>query len=121
MILKGIFELFTGLLGLPIEWHWEYVILLLIGGISYIKAWNKVGDLYRSGIISGSSTGSDLHWLIKLLWFVALWAITYALICAVRFIMNNRQIILFAVCSVVGTVVICRIAVIIMRKIKSWR
>lgn len=59
--MKGIFELITDSLGLPIEWNWEYAILLLIGGISYIKARNKVGDLYRSGIISGSSIGSDLH------------------------------------------------------------
>ena len=30
MILKGIFELITDPLGLPIEWYWEYIILCII-------------------------------------------------------------------------------------------
>ena len=119
--MKGIFELITDPLGLPIEWYWEYIILCIIGEVSYLMAWNIVGDLYSNGIISGRSIGSDLHWLIRLLWYVALWAITRLFIYAVKFIIANWQVILFGIGSVIGTVVICNIALIIMRKIKSWR
>ena len=52
---KFIFDLITEPLGLPIEWYYEWIILLVIGEMAYRVAYNKVGVLYQSGSISGKS------------------------------------------------------------------
>lgn len=62
---KFLFELATDPLGLPIEWHYEYLILAVIGLLAYRLAYSKVGDLYNGGFISGRETGSFLHWLFR--------------------------------------------------------
>ena len=49
---KFIFDLITEPLGLPIEWYYEWIILLVIGEMAYRVAYNKVGVLYLSGSIS---------------------------------------------------------------------
>ena len=51
---KFIFDLITEPLGLPIEWYYEWIILLVIGEIAYRVAYDKVGGLYQS----------DLDWQI---------------------------------------------------------
>lgn len=62
---KFIFDLITEPLGLPIEWYYEWIILLVIGEMAYRVAYNKVGVLYQSGSISGKSAGSFFHWIIR--------------------------------------------------------
>ena len=52
---KFIFDLITEPLGLPIEWYYEWIILLVIGEIAYRVAYDNVGVLYQSGSISGRS------------------------------------------------------------------
>ena len=74
---KFVFELLTSPLGLPIHWICEYLILGFIGVIAYKFAFKQVGDLYDCGIISGSFSGSLLHWVIRLIAFSFLWANTY--------------------------------------------
>lgn len=39
-----------------------------------------VGILYHSGFISGRSAGSFVHWMIRTVVFVAIWAVTYGVI-----------------------------------------
>ena len=119
--MKGLFELITETLGLPLEWYWEYIIMVLIGEISYQFAYKKVGNLYANGIISGSNMGSYLHWFIRLLCYVSIWAIVDGLIYVARFIINHWQLILCAVGAIVGTCLICSLAVIVIRNIKSRR
>lgn len=68
---KFIFGLATEPLGLPIEWYYEWIILLVIGEIAYQVAYDKVGVLYHSGSISGRSAGSFVHWIIRTVVFVA--------------------------------------------------
>ncbi len=77
---KFIFVLLTDPLGLPIEWYKEWLILGIIGVVAYSLAYNNVGGLYRSNIISGSIQGSFLHWIIRTIYFIVLWAITYGII-----------------------------------------
>ena len=55
---KFIFDLATEPLGLPIEWYYEWLILGVIGFISYLFAYDKVGDMYNSHVISGRMSGS---------------------------------------------------------------
>lgn len=77
---KLIFEILTDPLGLPIEWYWEYLILTVIGAVAYAVAYRCVGDMYSGGMIDGSTSGSFFHWLIRLILFVVLWAVTYGII-----------------------------------------
>ena len=55
---KFIFDLATEPLGLPIEWYYEWLILGVIGIIAYSFAYDKVGDMYHSHVISGRVLGS---------------------------------------------------------------
>ena len=88
-MLKLLFEFLAEPLGLPIEWYWEYVILAVIGTFAYIIAYNCVGSMYKGGLISGRGIGSFFHWLIRLVFFVIIWAATYSIIALVKWICAN--------------------------------
>ena len=106
---KFIFDLLTDPLGLPIEWYWEYIILLVIGAVAYAVAYRCVGDMYSGGMIDGSTSGSFFHWLIRLILFVILWAVTYGIIAAVKWLTDNWVLalsILGGVVAVVGIVAV---------------
>ena len=77
LIYKLIFTLLTDPLGLPIDPLWEYVILLIVGEIVHEIAWSAS---------PGGTFGSLIYWVTKLLAFVVIWAVLYAIIAAVQFI-----------------------------------
>lgn len=116
---KFIFDLLTDPLGLPIEWYWEYIILLVIGAVAYAVAYRCVGDMYSGGMIDGSTSGSFFHWLIRLILFVILWAVTYGIIAAVKWLTDNWVLVLSILGGVVAVVGIVAIAAIIVRKQKK--
>lgn len=91
---KFIFEILTDPLGLPIEWYWEYLILTVIGAVAYAVAYRCVGDMYSGGMIDGSTSGSFFHWLIRLILFVVLWAVTYGIIAVVKWLTDNWVLVL---------------------------
>lgn len=102
---KFIFDLATEPLGLPIEWYYEWIILLVIGEIAYHVAYDKVGDLYHSGSISGRSAGSFVHWIIRTAVFVAVWAVTYGVIWIGKFVMAHKIQVAIGICSIVAVVI----------------
>ena len=116
---KFIFEILTDPLGLPIEWYWEYLILAVIGAIAYAVACRCVGDMYSGGRIYGSISGSFFHWLIRLILFVALWAVTYGIIAAVKWLTDNWVLVLCIMGGVVVVVGIATVIAIIIRKRKN--
>ena len=116
---KFIFEILTDPLGLPIEWYWEYLILAVIGVVSYAVAYRCVGDMYSGGMIDGSTSGSFFHWFIRLILFVVLWAVTYGIIAAVKWLTDNWVLVLSILGSVVAVVGIVAIAAIIVRRRKK--
>lgn len=116
---KVIFEFLTDPLGLPIEWYWEYIILAAIGGITYVIAYNTVGDMYRADFISGSTSGSFFHWLIRLFVFAVIWSVTYGVIWIVKLITANWQIILIVSGIAVGITVFFALAIFVFKKIKK--
>lgn len=91
---KFIFDLLTDPLGLPIEWYYEYLILAAIGTIAYGVAYRCVGDMYHIGAIDGRMSGSFFHWLIRLILFAALWAVTYGVIVAAKWLTANWVMVL---------------------------
>ncbi len=116
---KFIFDLLTDPLGLPIEWYWEYIILLVIGAVAYAVAYRCVGDMYSGGMINGSTSGSFFHWLIRLILFVILWAVTYGIIAAVKWLTDNWVLALSILGGVVAVVGIVAVVAIIVRKQKK--
>lgn len=85
---------------------------MVIGEIAYHVAYDKVGDLYHSGSISGRSAGSFFHWIIRTVVFVAIWAITYGVIWIGKFVMAHKVQVTIGICSIV--------AVVIAVKLLTW-
>lgn len=100
-MLKFLFGVLTDPLGLPIDAIWEYLILAVIGAIAFGIAWN---------ISPGGEFGSLIHWVVRLIAFVVLWAIVYGIIALVQWIFANWVLIL---CILGGVVVIGGIIAII--------
>ena len=79
-MLKLFYTLLTDPLGLPIEPLWEYVILLIVGEIVHEIAWSTS---------PGGTFGSLIYWVTKLIAFVAIWAVLYAIIATVQFVIAH--------------------------------
>ena len=76
-MLRMVFQFLTNPLGLPIEPQWEYVILLLAGEIGHEIGWY---------VSPGGRAGSLIYWVTKLIAFVVIWAVLYAIIAVIQFI-----------------------------------
>lgn len=79
-IYSFIFERLTDPLTLPINPLWEYVILLVIGKIAFKIAWDAS---------PGGFFGSTIHWSVRAIAMVAIWAVTYAVIVAGQFVIAH--------------------------------
>lgn len=80
-MLKMMFEYLTdsySLLENPID---NYIIMAVVGFIAYLIAYNIVGWLYHTDMIDGRGAGHILHWIIRLIVFVAIY---YAVATAIR-------------------------------------
>lgn len=111
-----IFDKLTDPLGLPIAVWKEWLILLVIGAIAYRVAFSIVGDMYDAGDISTGIGGSFFHWLIRLIVFVAMWAITYGAIWLYRFCATHW----IAIISTLGGLLVCGvIGFIVYRNMKG--
>ena len=93
--------------------------MAVIGAAAYAVAYRCVGDMYSGGMIDGSTSGSFFHWLIRLILFVALWAVTYGIIVAVKWLTDNWVLVLSILGGVVAVVGIVAIAAIIVRRRKE--
>lgn len=111
-VLSFLFDIFTDPLGLPIAWYWEWIILAIIAFAAYAIAFRSVGDLYDGGMISGSTVGSVLHWIIRLIVFVVIWAVTYFVIWLAKLIFAHWLLI---VTILGGILVIAAIICLIVR------
>jgi hypothetical protein len=104
---KLLFTLLTDPLGLPIHVLWEYVILTVINEIAYRIAWDAS---------PGGLGGSTIHWIVRAISFVIMWAVTYFVISVVKWIFTHWVLI---VCIIGAVLLIAGIAtIIILRKEK---
>ena len=107
---KVIFELINDPLGLPINPIWEYVILLVLNEIAFQIAWNAS---------PGGRWGSEIHWAVRLPMFIVLWAITYAIISAVKWICANWILVLFLIGGIAVVIGITAIILLNRKKRKT--
>ena len=84
---------------------------MVIGEIAYHVAYDKVGALYHSGSISGRAAGSFIHWIIRTVVFVAVWAVTYGVIWIGKFVMAHKIQVAIGICSIVSVVIAVKILI----------
>ena len=111
-----IFDRLTDPLGLPIETWKEWIVLGVIGVVAYNVAFQSVGDLYRSGSISGGAAGSILHWTIRFGVFAAIWAVAYGVIAVGKFVIAHWVTILCVLGGSLFAATVIGIMVIVRRK-----
>ena len=115
---KFIFDVATEALGLPIEWYYEWIILAVIGYIAYLIAYDKVGSLYHGDFISGRAAGSFFHWIIRTIYFIVMWAITYGVIWTGKFVMAHKILVAIGICSIVAVAIAVKIFIWIKERNK---
>ena len=115
-ILSFLFDRITDPLGLPIAGYREWIILAIITFAAYVIAFRTVGDLYDGGMISGSAAGSILHWIIRLIVFVVIWAITYFVIWLAKLIFAHWLLIVSILGGILVTAAIVCLIVRYTRK-----
>lgn len=101
-VLSFLFGRITDPLGLPIAWYWEWIILAVIELAAFAIAFRAVGDLYDGGMISGSAAGSAIHWFIRLIAFVVIWAVTYFIIWLAKLIFAHWVVVV----SILGGILV---------------
>ena len=111
-LFKLLYNLITEPLGLPIEWYWEWLILIILDQAAYLFAFEKVGQLYALHWISGRTSGSVSHWLIRLLFYLVLRAIICIVLLVDNFVKENP---IFAI-SIVGSIIL----IIVGARIIAW-
>lgn len=97
-----LFDRLTDPLSLPLPALEQYAVLAAIGLLAYVIAYQRVGSMYRRHSIDTRLAGSILHWLIRLIAFVAIWAVTYIAIIVGRFVLAHWVPILVAMCVLLG-------------------
>ena len=115
---KFIFDLATEPLGLPIDWYYEWILLGVIGYIAYLIAYDKVGRLYHGDFISGRAAGSFFHWIIRTIYFIVMWAITYGVIWTGKFVMAHKIQVDIGICSIVAVAIAVKIFIWIKERNK---
>ena len=105
-MLKLIYELLVNPLGLPINPIWEYLIILVISEVAHEVAYS---------FSPGGRFGSIIYWISKLVTFVVMWAILYAIIEAILFISSNWIWFVIGV----GVLVVIGIIILIVRYFKN--
>ena len=102
-MLKFLFGILTDPLGLPIDAIWEYLILAVIGAVAFWIAWEAS---------PGGRFGSLIHWIVRLIAFVILWAIVYGIIAFLQWIFANWIV---SICILSGLIVIVAVIAFMRR------
>ena len=89
-ILKPIFEIIKGEYILFDNVIYNYITLSLVGIIALKVAWDFVGKLYDYGLIMSKSSGSIIHWTIRLITFIVLFYILSGIIWLTKFIYLHK-------------------------------
>ena len=71
---------------------YNYITLSIVGIIALKVAWDFVGKLYDSGIIMGKSSGSIIHWTIRLITFIVLFYILSGIIWLTKIIYSHKTV-----------------------------
>lgn len=113
-----LFKVITEPLGLPVDFLTEWVLLGIFEFIAFKKARRLVGKGYKNGFISGRASGSAAYGFFKIVYFVAIWFITYITILFGKFIMTHWIIISIFV-GIIGLLIISVLLIRFFKKRKT--
>lgn len=94
--MKQLYELLTYPLSIIEDPFWDFVLMTIIGLLSFIVAWNFVGETGIRG-----KAGSILHWTVRIIVMFLLCFITSLVIKLVVFIYNIPLVTWLAICIIV--------------------
>lgn len=120
-ILKPIFEIITGKYVLFDNIIYNYIIMTIIGIISFKIAWNCVKKLYNYDIISGNNIGSIIHWSIRLITFLVIFYFCSILIWITKFVYAYRYMIFICVAIIIVITIIVKLIKKHKKKIKNMK
>ena len=101
---KLIFEILTDPLGLPINALWEYLIIAIINAVAFKIAWDAS---------PGGFGGSAIHWTVRLVAFIIIWAVTYGIIALAKWIFANWIIVL---CILAGMIILGIVIAVVLNR-----
>ncbi len=99
---KNLYAFIVDPLGLPLDWTYEYLIMILIDIVAYYFAYEKTGELMKRGIVLGKAEGSAVHWIIRSVFFVGVWAIIRFVIWLYGFVIENKDVSIFALSCLIA-------------------
>lgn len=105
-MLKILFQYLTdsyALLENPVD---NYIIMGVVGFIAFLIAYSIVGWFYGEHLISSSGAGSVLHWIIRLIVFLALYYVIATLLRVYKWIIELPVYIWWIALAVVITIVV---------------
>ena len=94
----GVWDFLTMPFDLPINPIFSYVGMAIIGAIAFILAYRITGEIGGS---SGEMT--IIHWVLRLVIFVILWALVCGIIYLVRFVRDYWVYVVIALCVLLFT------------------
>lgn len=115
IILKPLFEIFTGDITICGNILYNYAFLWVVGELAYYVAYGSVGKLYSSGAITGCSAGSAVHWFIRFLFYIIAAYVLRALMWLYSFVTSVPVQIWWALFTFL---IICLTLVIVFKAIK---
>ena len=114
------YELLTNILTSPLDFPinllYQLVIFEVIGEIAYQIAFKAVGRTSIRG-----SAGSELHWFIRIIIYLILWAIVRLIIQTYYFLSTNWEFGFTLFGGIVGAIILPTIAISAMRTIKKLK
>ena len=86
--------------------------------VDTLEYYDKVGSLYHGDFISGRAAGSFFHWIIRTIYFIVMWAITYGVIWTGKFVMAHKIQVAIGICSIVAVAIAVKIFIWIKERNK---
>ena len=86
------------------------IIMAVVGFAAYLIAYNIVGWFYRTDMIDGRGAGHILHWVIRLIVFLAIYYAVATIIRIYKWVIGIPMYVWWIVAVVVGVAVILIIA-----------
>lgn len=108
--MKQIFDLITSPFGLPIPFIANFIIMAVIGTFAFIISYHLAGEWGMD-----SNERRIIHWVMRIAIFISLWALIYAGIVAVRFVIKHWLIALITAVAIA----IISVAIIILLKYRK--
>lgn len=119
--MKFLFEYITNsftLIDNPLD---DYVLMAIIGGVSFAIAYMLVGKLYGNKVISGRGIGHILHWVIRLIVFVVVFYIAAAMIRVYTWFAALPDYKWWIIGFIIGIVVIGKITYEVLQNKRTYR